>query len=113
MAKGTTINIVTSFVGGSITINNSTRTNIAPENEGRIRLDISLDCDDDDHCIKFYDAETGGQFIGLLDRLFVGVMIRNRDFFTMDKNAIYQGDVWAFIEDGATDYDILVTEFIA
>lgn len=112
MTIGTNVNTIESFIGGSISINDTTRTNIAPENLLRIRLDVSLDCDILTNCIKLYDAETDGQLIGLLDRNFTGVMIRNRDFFTIDKNAIYQGDIWAIIEAGQTSYDLVVVEYI-
>lgn len=112
MTIKTNVNVVDSFVGGAITLNDATRVLIAPANARRIRFDASLDCDIATHCIKLFDSLTGGQFIGILDREFTGVMIRNRDFYTMDKNTIFRGDIFAIIDAGATPYDILVTEYI-
>jgi len=108
----TNINAVDTFVGGAITINDTTRVNIAPANSQRIRLDITLGCDTLTHCIELYDAATDGNLIAVLDREFTGVMIRDHRFYTMDKNAIYQGDIFAIIGVGPTPYDINVTEVI-
>lgn len=112
MTIETNVNVVASFVGGRIAINDLARTLIAPLNAKRIRFDVSLDCDTDTHCIELYDALTGGQLIGFLDREFTGVMIRNRDFYTMERTAIFQDDIYAIIAIGNTPYDIIVTEYL-
>lgn len=112
MTIDTNVNTVKSFVGGSKPVNDATRVIVAPANSRRIRIDFSLDCDILTHCVELYDSVTGGQLIGLLDREFTGVMIRDNNFYTMDKNTIYRGDIYAIIAIGATPYDINVVEYI-
>lgn len=115
MSIDTNVNTVESFVGSRIQINDATRTNIAPSNANRIRIDVSLDCDIETHCIELFDASMGGNLIGVLDREFSAipaVIIRDRSVYTMDKNTIHRGDIWAIITDGTTPYDIIVTEYI-
>lgn len=112
MTIETTINTVESFIGGSHTLNDTTRVLIAPENDRRIRFDAYLDADILIHSIELYDALTGGNLIGTLDRDFTGVMIRDHRFYTMDKNAISQKDIYAIIASGPSPYDILATEYL-
>jgi len=111
MAIGTNVNTIRNNIGGRHELNDITRVNIAPTNTDRVRIDIMLDCDLLTHCIEVYDAETDGQLIAILDREFQGVMIRNRDFYTMDINAIIRGDLWAIITDGPSPYDIVAIEY--
>ncbi len=112
MTIGTNINIVESFIGGVHTLNDSTRVNIAPANAKRVRFDVYLSGDILTHCIELYDASTGGQLIGILDREFTGVMIRDNYFYSMEKDAIYTGDIYAIIAIGTSTFDINVTEYI-
>ncbi len=112
MTVFTTFNPLESIIGGPHTINDTTRVNVAPENLKRLRVDAYFSGDIITHCVELYDALTGGNLIGILDREFTGVMIRDNTFYSMDKNAIYQGDIYAIIAIGATPYDINVTEYI-
>jgi len=108
----TNINRVESFIDGPHILNDTTRVLIAPANDRRIRFDAYLDADILSHSIELYDAATGGNLIGTLDREFTGVMIRDNRFFSMDIKAISQKDIYAIIATGPSPYDILATEYI-